>query len=96
MKRKSFFAVLVIAIAMSSCFTQEHVVGNGASGGNSTSQKQWFILWGLVPLNQVDSKAMAGGAKDYTIKTQESFIDGVIGMFTGIVTVAPRTVTVTK
>jgi hypothetical protein len=49
-----------------------------------------------VPLNSVDSQAMAGGASDYEIKTQRSFVDVVIGIFTGIITVHPRTVSVTK
>ena len=90
------FAALVIAVVMTSCFTQEHVVGKGASGTEAASQRQWFALWGLVPINTVDSKSLAGGATNYTIKTEESFIDGIIGIFTGIVTIAPRTVTVTK
>ncbi len=96
MKKKAGIAVLVIAVVMTSCFTQEHIVGKGASGSDATSQRQWFILWGLVPLNSVDSKGMAAGATNYTIKTEESLIDGIIGIFTGIVTIAPRTVTVTK
>ncbi len=96
MRKKAGFAALVIAVVMSSCFTQEHIVGKGASGSDATSKKQWFILWGLVPLNNVDSKALASGATNYTIKTEESFVDGIIGMFTGILTIAPRTVTVTK
>jgi len=78
------------------CFTHNHTVGSGAAGANSTESKQWYILFGLVPLNTVDSKAMAGGAANYTIKTQQSFVDVVIGFFTSIVTVYPQTVTVTK
>jgi len=39
---------------------------------------------------------MSGGATDYTIKTEFSVVDVVIGLFTGYVTVYPRTVTVTK
>ena len=78
------------------CFTHNHTVGSGAAGANSTESKQWYILFGLVPLNTVDSKAMAGGAANYTIKTQQSFVDVVIGLFTSFVTIYPQTVTVTK
>jgi len=53
-------------------------------------------LFGLVPLNEVDSKALAGGAEDYTITTKFKFVDHVIGFFTSIVTVRPMTVTVQK
>jgi hypothetical protein len=59
-------------------------------------QRQWYILWGLVPLNNVDTYHMAGGTKDYEIKTEASALDVIISIFTGIVTVNSRTVTVTK
>lgn len=89
-------ASFVMATALPGCFTHNHTVGSGAAGANATEKKQWYILFGLVPLNTVDSKAMAGGATNYTIKTQQSFVDVVIGIFTGIVTIQPQTVTVTK
>lgn len=54
------------------------------------------VLWGLVPLNTVDSKAMAGGASDYTVKSEVSFVDGTITMFASIVTVRVQSVTVQK
>jgi hypothetical protein len=82
--------------AFSGCYTQTHIVGDGAKGSTIESAKSWYILFGLVPLNNVDSKAMAQGAKDYTITTQQSFIDVVIGLFTGMVTVYPRTVQVQR
>jgi hypothetical protein len=39
---------------------------------------------------------MAGPVADYEIKTEQNVVDFIIGMFTGIVTVNCRTVTVTK
>jgi hypothetical protein len=39
---------------------------------------------------------MAAGASDYKIETKQSFVDIVLGMFTSIVTVYSRTVTVTR
>jgi hypothetical protein len=76
--------------------TLTHVVGNGASTGVSTEKKQWYALWGLVPINTVDSKAMASGSTNYTIKSQVKFIDYVISAFTSIVTVNVQTVSVQK
>lgn len=84
---------LTIVLTMASCFTQQHIVGQGGSGA-PVEKRQWFALFGLVPLNTVDSKAMAGGKQNYTITTQETFLDGVISLFTSFVTVAPRTVIV--
>ena len=38
MRKKASIAALVIAVVMTSCFTQEHIVGKGASGSDATSQ----------------------------------------------------------
>lgn len=93
---KMLSLVLALAFTMSSCFTLEHTVGSGAEGSSTSTSRQWYALWGLVELNDVDSKAMAGGAENYTIKSQRTFVDGLIGIFTGIVTIYPQSVKVTK
>lgn len=87
---------VVVLFTFAGCYTQTHIVGNGAKTGQTVENRQWFILWGLVPISKVDSKAMAEGAQDYTITTESTFVDGVISVFTGIVTVAPRTVRVVR
>ena len=89
-------AGLALMGLLSSCMTNMHKIGTGAAGSNVTEQRQWYILWGLVPLNTVDSNAMAGGAATYDIKTQHNVLDVVINIFTSFVTVYSRTVTVTK
>lgn len=98
MKKKlmSIGAGLALLAMLSGCYTQIHKVGTGAAGGNVTSKQQWFALWGLVPITQVDSNAMAAGATNYEIRTEHTAVDVIIGIFTGIITVYPRTVTVTK
>lgn len=95
-KVKSLLLVAVMAITFSSCYTLNHTVGNGAQTGVTMQQKQWYALWGAVPLNDVDTKAMAGGATDYNIKSQIKFVDYVISAFTSIVTINVQTVEVTK
>jgi hypothetical protein len=89
-------AVFALTLALSSCYTMVHTVGDGARGGQVTAQKQWYALYGLVPINNVNSKAMAGGAENYTIKTEVSFIDYVISAFTSVVTIVVQTVEVQK
>jgi hypothetical protein len=89
-------AVFSLSLALSSCYTLTHTVGDGARGGQVTAQKQWYALWGLVPINNVDSKAMAGGAENYTIKSEVTFIDYVITFFSSVVTVTVQTVEVQK
>jgi predicted small secreted protein len=94
--RSAILVVLIAMISLTGCYTMKHTVGAGAKGSQTESAKQWFALWGLVALNNPDTKEMAHGATDYTIMTQQSFLDGLIGMFTMAVTIQPRTVEVTR
>ena len=98
MRKKLMTACASLALVgmLSGCYTQIHKVGTGAAGSNVTAKQQWFALWGLIPITQVDSNAMAAGATNYTIQDQTTVVDVIIGIFTGIVTVYPRTVQVTK
>jgi len=94
MKKVGAVFMLAVMIFMVGCAAHTHVVGNGAQGNEVTQQRQWYILWGLVPLNTVETYVIAAGANDYTIKTERSFLDIVMNIFTGIITVQSRTVTV--
>jgi hypothetical protein len=93
---KAFFGIFLLVIFLSSCMGLTHVVGTGASSNVATEKKQWYALWGLVPINEVDSKAMAGGASNYTIKSKVKFVDYVISAFTSAVTINCQTVSVVK
>ncbi|MHC1739274.1 MAG: hypothetical protein AB9882_14810 [Ignavibacteriaceae bacterium] len=90
--------MLLISIVFYSfgCFTQTHIVGKGAQSSQVLEQRQWYILWGLVPLNTVDSHSMTGGSANYTIQTSHTFIDWAISIFTSIATIYPATVKVMK
>jgi len=78
------------------CATHIHKVGNGPQENTPVKARQWYILWGLYPLNEVDSQAMTGGATDYEIRTQQNVVDILLGAVLGVVTIQSRTVTVTK
>lgn len=95
-KIKSFLLIAIFSVALSSCYTLQHTVGNGGSGGSSVDQKQWYALWGAVPLNDVNTQQMAGDASDYTIESQIKFVDYIITAFTSVITVSVQTVEVTK
>src|SRR5437867_4140181 len=97
LKRISATLVLVsFLFALAGCAVHMHKIGTGAAGSDVLKQRQWYVLWGLVPLNTVDTSTMAAGASNYDIRTETSFLDVVINIFTGIVTVNSRTVTVKK
>ena len=89
-------ALLICLISVSSCYTLTHQVGAGAQGSQTVEKRQWYVLYGLVPINEVSSQDMAAGATDYTITSQHTFLDLIISAFTGIVTVQAKTVKVTK
>jgi hypothetical protein len=93
---KSFFGIFLLVVFLSSCMSLTHVVGNGGTSGVATEKKQWYALWGLVPINEVDSKALAGGDSNYTINSKVKFIDYVISAFTSVVSVNVQTVSVQK
>ena len=95
---KKFIALLLIlsVVILIGCEAHIHKVGVGAKQGIVVQKRQWYALWGLAPLNQVDTREMAGNATDYEIKTEKSAVDIIINIFTSYVTITSRTVTVTK
>ena len=95
----SLVAAVLVATGMSTgCYTQKFDVGTGTDTGESAEFQQWFVLWGLVPITEIDSQVegYVGDDENYTITTQFTPLDVIIGFFTNIVTIGPKTVTVTK
>jgi len=88
--------IAVLAFSMVGCMTHEHIVGTGAATGYTESAKQWYLLWGLVPLNNVDTKAMSGDSENYKIITQTTLIDAILSGIGGVATLQVRTVQVIK
>ena len=88
--------ILLIAVFTLSCAVHMHTIGSGSQTGEKEQARQWYVLWGLVQINQIDTQAIAGGATDYEIRTEVSPLDFLINIPTSLVTVYSRTVTVTK
>ena len=94
MKPKILIIATSFVLFISACTTHTHIVGNGAQGSAEVSKRQLWVI-SLVPINDVDTRKMAGGATDYEIQTQVEFIDVIVsGLTSGIVT--SRNVTVKK
>ncbi len=84
-----------MALMLTSCYTYEFSVGNGAQSGVEVKKKNHYLIYGLAPISTSDPAEMAGGAKDYDVKVEHSFIDGLLNAITfGIYN--PTTTTVTK
>ena len=92
--RKLIPALMLAVLILASCSAHLHMVGEGAQGMTVSNARQFYVI-SLAPLNEVDTKAMAGDAADYTIKTEASFVDILITAVTGGI-ISSRTVTVTK
>ncbi len=88
--------VVVMLFIVTGCTTHIHNVGNGPQTQQTLEARQWYILWGLVPINDINTNSMAGNAADYQITTEYEALDILIGMVVGAVSVSSRTVTVTK
>ena len=79
-------ALVVTCFILSSCNATMHTVGSGGKGDCKSAgqfdakKKQWYLLGGLIPLNKVDSKALAGGAQNYTVRVTTSLGDGLISI----------------
>jgi len=87
--------IFTISVLMTSCYTLTYSVGEGAKTGVEVKEKNHYLIYGLAPIKTSDPTKMAGGAKDYTVTIQHTFVDGLIATLTsGIYT--PTTTKVKK
>lgn len=83
---KNVFHVLILGAALCSCNATMHTVGTGGKGNCKSpgqydaKKKQWYLFWGALRLNNVDSKDLAAGKKNYTIRTTFSLGDLLIAI----------------
>ena len=97
MFRKLSAVLLIVGILfVIGCATHTHVVGKGAQGTDMIESRQWYVLWGVVPINDVDTQVMAGEAIDYEIMTEVNLLDAIINTVLSEISIYCRTVTVRK
>ena len=96
MKKTTNTIMIVLTLFFVGCSSHVHTVGSGPKTGEVETARQWYILFGKIPLNEVDTNAMAGGAANYEIKTSSEAFDIIVGLPASQLTVSSRTVTVTK
>src|ERR1700744_2503305 len=97
MKKNSTLLVvmLIVASTFTSCYVNTFNIGKGAQSNVSVSKWNHYLIDGLIPLSTSNPSEMAGGATDYTVTIQHSFVNGLLDVITfGIYT--PTTTTVTK
>jgi hypothetical protein len=92
-------AVAACALALlPGCFTFTHTVGRGpqSSPPVQTEQHVWYALWGLAPIDEVDSQTLAGTSHDYRVTTEFQPMDVLITAFSSFVTLYRQTIVVEK
>ncbi len=96
---KKFILMLVLVVftlQMIGCASHIHTVGNGPQKNETTKKWQWYALWGLVPVNEVNTEQMAANSNDYQIKTEYKFSNVLVNMFGTYLSLHTRSVEVTK
>ena len=105
MKKIVVMIMIVSSLLLIGCATHVHTVGYGPQSGVKATARQYYLLWGLVPINTIDTNEMAGldingkQIENYEIQTQVGPLDVVINsvsFFTIGMILTSRTVTVTN
>ena len=96
LKKISVILFALAFLVFVGCAANTHIIGSGAKGSDSVSKKQWYAIWGLSPMNKVDTKEMAGTSTDYEIRTEKTFTDAIISAICLGTFFQCRTVTVKK
>ena len=106
MKKKLIVTCMILSIFFVGCAAHIHHVGAGPQIGYKVTARQYYLLWGLVPLNSVDTNELAGTdingnpIEDYEIQTQVGPLDIVINTISFVfgyqILLTSRTVTITK
>ena len=96
--KKLCISLSVVVLLLSAC-AHTHTIGDGPQTGLTETARQYYILFGLIPLNKVDTNAMIDGASDYRLETGVQGMDILIQSVAGLIiptTISSRTVKVTK
>ncbi|WP_051621358.1 Bor family protein [Leeuwenhoekiella sp. MAR_2009_132] len=81
-KFQQLFIVGALALMATSCYVQTSVVGAGAKGNTEVTQWNHYLIGGLAPVGVSKPEVMANGAKDYTVTTKHSFVNGLVNAIT--------------
>jgi hypothetical protein len=85
-----------LALPLGGCVIHEHRIGLGPTGIGTASDRQYYLLFGLVQFNEVDAQRMADNLTSYSITTKFGLVDLLMAPLLLPLTVTSRTVTVTK
>lgn len=97
LKKLSGVLLIIAMVFVVGCSAHTHKVGHGAVLNRLTVvERQWYLLYGLVPINEVDTHAMVDGKRNYEITTQVTPVDAFYQVLFSPMTITCRTVTVRR
>ena len=82
------------ALMASACVSHTHVVGLGATGTGNTVARQFYLFFGLFPVNTIDTQRMAPDLTSYTVETSFGLVDLALSPFLLPFSLTTRTVRV--
>jgi len=71
-----------------------HSVGLGATGTGEQVARQYYVVFGMVQVNEVDAQRIAGDLTSYTVETRYGLLDMLLAPFLLPLTATSRTVIV--
>jgi hypothetical protein len=92
--RALLLGALLLAAQLSACVAHHHVVGLGATGSEEQSLRQYYLLFGLIRVNEVNVQRLASDLTSYEIASEFSFVDLLLAPILLPLTATSRTVTV--
>ena len=76
MKKIIISMMLVSSLLIVGCSTHIHTVGYGPQSGIVKTDRQFYLLGGLIPINTVDAQAFLGEDPiNYEIRTETGAVD---------------------
>ena len=76
------------------CMSHRHVVGMGPTGSGEVVARQYYWLFGLIGVNDVDPQRMAPQLTSYLIETKYGFVDLLLSPFLFPLLATSRTVVI--
>jgi hypothetical protein len=102
---KRLLVFLLLTCFCSGCFTMKYaappksqvvMISQGKQATFKKSVKVWYALWGAAPISENSSARIIAenDLKQVRVTTKITFVDYLIGAFTGFVSIVPATMTV--
>ncbi|MFY9344857.1 MAG: hypothetical protein WAT39_20355 [Planctomycetota bacterium] len=92
--KRRLAALTLFLVAATGCVTHTHNVGLGPTGTGAAAARQYYLLFGFMTINEVDTQRLAADLTSYSVETGFGFTDMLLLPFLLPFTMTSRTVVV--